>query len=194
MASEFIYLDHAAATPVDARVLAAMQPYLSDEFYNPSSPYAPAVLVRREYEAAKARLAATFGAKGDEITITAGATESINLAVTSVNGHVVTSAIEHPAVLEAAKLRSHTLVQPTDKGIVTPEAVADAITKHTELISIQLANNEIGTIQPIRAIAAVVEAERNRRSIAHETTPLYFHCDASQGFCHIDVQPRRAGH
>ena len=87
------YLDHAAATPIDERVLAAMQPYFSEFFFNPSSPYAPAINVRRDYEDAKSRLAVTIGARGDEIVITAGATESINLAFSVAAGHVVVSAI-----------------------------------------------------------------------------------------------------
>jgi len=178
---------------MDERVAAAMQPYFSELFFNPSSPYAPAVEVRRAYEAAKARLAATFGAKGDEVIITAGATESINLAFWSVAGHVVTSAIEHPAVLEAAKLKPHTIVAATPKGIITPEAVAEAITPKTQLVSVQLANNEIGTVQPIRAIAEVVETERIRRRDEGDKTPLYFHCDASQGFGQIDVHTARLG-
>ena len=102
MSEEMIYLDHAAATPLDKRVLAAMQSYFEDRFFNPSSPYAPALTVRREYEAAKHALASTFGAKGDELVITAGATESINLALGSIGGHIVTASIEHHAVLAAA--------------------------------------------------------------------------------------------
>jgi len=75
-----IYLDHAAATPLDSAVLAAMQPYFTEKFYNPSSPYAPAVAVRREYESAKSAIAAVIGARSGELIMTAGATESINLA------------------------------------------------------------------------------------------------------------------
>ena len=103
MDTEAIYLDHAAATPLDPKVLHAMQPYFSDAFYNPSAPYAPAIAVRREYEAAKQIIAQCIGAKGDDIIITAGATESINLAFAAVDGHVITSSIEHHAVLAAAR-------------------------------------------------------------------------------------------
>jgi len=187
------YLDHAAATPVDERVLVAQEPYFSRAFFNPSSPYAPAIAVRREYEAAKSRLAATIGAKGDELIITAGATESINLAFGSVSGHVVTSSIEHHAVLKAAELHDFTLVKPNQKGTITAEAVEAAITAHTELVSIQLANNEIGTIQPIREIAVVIDAEKTRRKEAGEAKPIYFHCDASQGFGQVDVNVARLG-
>ncbi len=193
MSAQIYYLDHAAATPVDERVLRAMMPFFSESFYNPSSPYAPAVQVRRDYDDAKSRLAATFGGRGDEIVITAGATESINLAFSSVNGHVITSAIEHDAVLAAATRHDHTLVTPTEKGIIPPESVAEALTPQTELVSIQLANNEIGTIQPVRAIAQIVEIERSRRKDAGELTPIYLHCDASQGFGQIDVNISRLG-
>ena len=193
MTTKLHYLDHAAATPVDEKVLAAMRPYQSDLFYNPSSPYAPAVTVRRDYEAAKARLAQTFGARGDEIVITAGATESINLAFASVQGHAVTSAIEHDAVLAAARLHDHTLVAPTDKGMVTAESVRSCLHETTELVSIQLANNEVGTVQPIRDIAEVVRAECERRADSGDTRPIYLHCDASQGFGQIDVNVARLG-
>ncbi len=193
MSLKQIYLDHAAATPMDERVLDAMRPYFDTHFYNPSSPYAPAVQVRHEYEEAKALLAGTFGAKGDEIVITAGATESINLALSGVTGHVVSSAIEHHAVLAAVGRHEHTLVAPTEKGIITPEAIAAAITPNTEIVTIQLANNEIGTIQPLRDIATIIETERNRRAEAGESTPLHFHTDASQGFGQIDVHIARLG-
>lgn len=187
------YLDHAAATPIDERVLAVMQPYFAKEFYNPSSPYAPAIAVRRDYEAAKSRLAATIGAKGDELVITAGATESINLAFGSVTGHVVTSSIEHHAVLKAAESHQNTLIHPASNGTITAEAVQAAITPETELVSIQLANNEIGTIQPIRDIAMIVDDEKARRKEAGDARPIYFHCDASQGFGQIDVNVARLG-
>ncbi|MDQ5932011.1 MAG: cysteine desulfurase, partial [Patescibacteria group bacterium] len=187
------YLDHAAATPVDKRVLEAMKPYLTDFFYNPSSPYAPAVQVRREYEEAKSRIAHTFGGRGDEVIMTAGATESINLAFGGISGHVVTSAIEHDAVLAAAARLEHTLVEPTSKGIISAEAVAQTLRPDTELVSIQLANNEIGTIQPLRDIATIILTERQRRKDAGEKRPIWLHCDASQGFGQIDVNVARLG-
>lgn len=188
-----IYLDHAAATPLDERVLAAMQPYFSELFFNPSSPYAPAVNVRREYEAAKDRIAQAIGGKGNDITITAGATESINIIFSSVEGHVVTSTIEHHAVLEAAKLHDHTLVTPNEKGMVSADAVRAAIRADTELVSIHLANNELGTIQPLRDIASAVRAERQRRADVGDARPIYFHSDGSQGLGQVDVHVARLG-
>lgn len=193
MTDSVIYLDHAAATPLDPRVFAAMTSYFSDQFYNPSSPYAPALQVRRDYEDAKARLAQTFGAKGDELIMTAGATESINLAFGAVTGHVVTVAIEHHAVLAAARQHDHTLVAVDMHGLIGAEAVAKAIRPDTELVSIALANNELGTIQPLREIATVIRQEREARLARGDTRPIYLHSDASQGVGQLDVHVARLG-
>lgn len=193
MTDEVIYLDHAAATPLDPRVFSAMQPYFTDFFYNPSSPYSTALEVRRSYEAAKQMLAQTIGAKGDELIITAGATESINLAFASVGGHIITAAIEHHAVLEAAKRHDHTIITTDGKGYVHPDTVAQAIRPDTRLISIALANNELGTIQSLRDIASLIQHEREKRLLDNNMTPLYFHSDASQGMGQVDVHVARLG-
>ncbi len=193
MTTNYIYLDHAAATPMDERVLEVMQPFFSESFFNPSSPYAPAIDVRRAYETAKARIAHCLGAKGDELVMTAGATESINLMFGSVAGHVVTTAIEHQAVLEAAKTHEHTLVEVNERGRVDPEAVRAAIRPDTTLVSVALANNELGTIQPLRAIAEICEAIRRERREAGVATPLILHTDASQGVGQIDINVARLG-
>ncbi len=187
------YLDHAAATPVANFVVAAMQPYLTDQFYNPSSPYAPAIRVRHDYETAKAEIAAVLGVKPDELVMTAGATESINLIITSVSGHVVTSSIEHQAVLAAAATHEHTFVQPDANGSINPESITQALRPDTVLVSIALANNELGTIQSLKDIAMALEAERERRRIAHEPMPLYFHTDASQCAGLLDLHVSRLG-
>ena len=194
MSDEVIYLDHAAATPLDKRVLASMQPYFVELFYNPSSPYAPALQVRRGYESAKHTIAQVIGGKPDELVMTAGATESINLAFGSVSGHVVTANIEHHAVLEAAqRANSHTIISSDEKGIVTAGAVKNAICADTQLVSIALANNELGTIQPLRDIAAVIQREREARLESGNTTPIYLHSDASQGVGQIDIHVARLG-
>lgn len=188
-----IYLDHAAATPMDPKVLAAMQPYFFDDFYNPSAPYAPAITTRRAYEAAKDTIARTIGVKGDEIVMTAGATESINLAFFSIGGHIVTANVEHHAVLEAAKQFEYTLVSADERGLVSASAIKDAIRADTRLVSIALANNELGTIQPIRDIAEVVRTERETRLARGDHTPIYLHSDASQGVGQLDVNVARLG-
>lgn len=193
MNSDIIYLDHAAATPVDAKVQAAMEPFFSDSFYNPSAPYAPAIAVRREYEAAKQTIARSIGAKADDLVMTAGATESINLAFASVNGHVVTANIEHHAVLRAAELHEYTLVEADAKGVVSADKIKAAIRPSTQLVSIALANNELGTIQPLRDIAEVIQQIRSERLARGDYTPLYLHTDASQGIGQLDVNVARLG-
>lgn len=193
MNDEVIYLDHAAATPLDAKVLAAMQPYFSDNFYNPSAPYAPAVAVRQQYGDAKQLIGQAIGGRGDEIVITAGATESINLAFNSVSGHIVTANVEHHAVLEAAKKFDHTIVEADQRGLVSADSIRQALRPDTRLVSIALANNELGTIQPLRDIAQVVKAERDARLAKGDHTPVYLHSDASQGVGQLDVNVARLG-
>jgi len=188
-----IYLDHAAATPMEPKVLAAMQPYFFDDFFNPSAPYAPAIIVRRAYEAAKSSLARSIGGKGDEIVMTAGATESINLAFYSIGGHIVTANIEHHAVLEAAKQLDHTLVEADVRGMVSSDSIKQAIRPDTRLVSVALANNELGTIQPLRDIGEVVRKERDARLARGDHTPIYLHSDASQGVGQLDVNVARLG-
>lgn len=193
MNNKLIYLDHAAATPLDERVLEVMLPYFSEFFYNPSSPYVQALTVRRDYEAAKQKLAQTFGAKADEIVITAGATESINLAFNSIGGHIITANIEHDSVLKAVKKHEHTIIASDGRGLVASEAVKKAIRPDTRLISIALANNEIGTVQPLRDIATIIRNERQRRLTAGDKTPIYLHSDASQGVGQLDIHVSRLG-
>lgn len=193
MSSDIIYFDHAAATPLDPRVLAAMQPFFSDIFFNPSSPYAPAIAVRRAYEDAKATAASVIGVKADELVMTAGATESINLAFSSLTGHKIVPAIEHHAVLEAAKRSAHTIVPVEASGRVAVPALAAALTDQTVLVSVALANNELGTVQPLRDIAELVRQTREYRRRAGNPTPLYLHTDASQGVGQLDISVARLG-
>lgn len=191
-----VYLDYAAATPLDQDVLAAMQPYFSDAFYNPSSPYAPAVAVRREYEAAKGLIAATIGARPGELVMTAGATESINLAFgsnSSGRGHVIATTIEHQSVLAAAARGEHTLVEVDKNGRVDPTKIRDAVRPDTWLISVALANNEVGTIQPLSKIAEIIKTIRTERLNDGNATPLYLHSDASQGAGQLDLHVGRLG-
>lgn len=193
MKDEIIYLDHAAATPMDARVVSAMQPYFSDDFFNPSSAYLPAVIVRRKYEEAKHTIAKLIGAKPGEIIITAGATESINLAFSSVNGHVVVPNIEHHAVINCAKRFDYTMVESDKRGFISVDAIKNAINPNTQFVSIALANNELGTIQPIRDIAEVIRLEREKRLISGDKTQIFLHCDASQGAGQLDINVARLG-
>jgi cysteine desulfurase len=193
---EMIYLDYAAATPLDSRVVAAMMPYFSDKFYNPSSPYEPARQVRRDIDTARATLASALGVKPDEVTMTAGATESINMAIQGVmagGGHVVSNEIEHPAVLNVVRKYDHTLVKPTDKGVITAEAIRVALRDDTRLVSVAIANNELGTIQPLRDITRAIDQARAARRARGSTTPLYIHSDASQGAGVLSLNVARLG-
>lgn len=189
-----IYLDHAAATPMDPLVIEAMQPYFSEKFFNPSSPYAPAVAVKRDYREAKSRIARVLGVGADELVMTAGATESINLAFTAVGGVSLISAIEHSSVINSAKARSDVrLIPPMKNGRIDSQAVKKLLTPDVSFISIALANHELGYIQPVEEIAEVVRAERLRRQENGESTPLMFHTDASQTAALMDVKIKRLG-
>ncbi|QHU93424.1 aminotransferase class V-fold PLP-dependent enzyme [Candidatus Saccharibacteria bacterium oral taxon 488] len=189
-----IYLDHAAATPMDPLVVEAMQPYFSEKFFNPSSPYAPAVTVKRDYREAKSRIARVLGVGADELVMTAGATESINLAFTAAGGVSLISAIEHSSVINSAKARSEVrFIPPTNNGRIDPQTVKTLLTPDVSFMSIALANHELGYIQPIEEIAEVVRLERVRRQEHGESTPLMFHTDASQTTALMDVKIKRLG-
>jgi cysteine desulfurase len=194
---DVIYLDYAAATPIDKRVLAAMQPYFSEKFYNPSAAYSAAREVRAEYEDARHRIAQVIGARPAEVILTAGATESINLAFHFAGSDpakkVVTTAIEHPAALECAKACAGVIL-PVDKhGRVDLDELGQAISDGTQLISIGYANNEIGTVQPLKEIAEIVAKVRQERARRGVKTPLLFHTDASQAAGLLDLNVARLG-
>lgn len=178
-----IYLDHAAATPIDERVLEAMMPYLTGKFANPSAAYSAARKVREDIEDARSRIAALMGAKPGNIVFTAGATEANNLALRTVSedAHVIASSIEHESVRACVeKMDSHTLLPVDGQGVVNAGDLERAIRPETELVTIALANGEIGVIQPVRELARAVQAERSRRLQNAETRPIFFHTDASQ--------------
>lgn len=194
MNRDYIYLDHAAATPMDPLVVEAMLPYFSEKFFNPSSPYAPAVFVKREYQQAKSRLARCLGVMADELVMTAGATESVNLAFGAANGISLISSIEHDSVINSAKARSEVkLIQPMKNGRIDPQSVKKMLTPDVGFVSIALVNHELGYIQPIEEIAEIIKTERLRRQDTGESTPLVFHTDASQAAALIDVKIKRLG-
>ena len=188
-----VYLDYAAATPVDPEVVEAMLPYLTERFYNPSAPYALSRAVRDDVERARGTVARLVGARPDNVVFTAGATEANNLAFAAVDGHVVVDAIEHESVLACASTHARRTVRVGADGIVDPEAVARAIRSDTELVSVELANGELGCVQPVREISRVVAAERARRLEAGERTPIYLHTDASQAAGALSVNVSSLG-
>ncbi len=194
-----IYLDHAAATPVNRSALAAMLPYFDKQFFNPSAPYLPAKHVREDYQSAKAAIAHAIGAKGTDLVITAGATESINLAFTVVAGldpttpHLLTLATEHAAVLSAAKPYGHELIKVDHTGLIDLVDFRAKLTDDIVLVSVSLANNELGTVQPLAEIAGIIRLTRQDRLARGITTPLYLHSDASQALSLLDINVSRLG-
>lgn len=191
-----IYLDHAAATPLSQKAFNAMQLYFSEQFFNPSAAYLPAVEVRHAYEKAKDDIAHVIGAKGVDLVMTSGATESINLAFSLVgpDAEVITSTVEHPAVRENAKrVELAHEVKVNSVGRVDLDDFRVKLSPRTQFVSICLVSSELGTIQPISDIARIIAEERQRRAMNGETTPLYFHCDASQGIGQLEVKINRLG-
>ncbi|MCZ6807528.1 MAG: cysteine desulfurase family protein [Deltaproteobacteria bacterium] len=192
MSSLPIYMDHHATTPVDDRVLAAMIPHFHERFGNAaSSAHVYGKAARDAVEESRARVAALLDCKLEELIFTSGATESDNLAIVGAararearGNHIVTVRTEHKAVLDtcAALARQGwrvTFLEVDESGMVPVEAVASAITKDTVLVSVMLANNEVGVLQDIAAIGA----------LAHEHDIL-FHCDAAQGLGYVPFSVR----
>lgn len=189
-----IYLDYASTTPVHPRVLEAVEPYLRQEFGNPSNLYALGRRAGDALERARAQVAAILGSHEDEIVFTGGGSESDNLALKGVamaaprRRHLVTTTIEHSAVLGAARdLQEHwgvevTYVPVDERGIVDPAAVVAALRPDTYLVSVMLANNEIGTIQPVAEIA---------RACRVRGVPV--HTDAVQAAGLLDLNVDRLG-
>ena len=162
----FIYLDYNATTPIDPLVAEAMAPFLSSGYGNPSSIHVEGRRAKLALEGARERVARCLGCNSGEVVFTSGGTESNNLAIRGLveargGGHVITSAVEHPAILEVVigleiEGRIALTIVGVDKfGRVDPGAVAAALRNDTVLVSLMLANNEVGTLQPVREVAAL---------------------------------------
>jgi cysteine desulfurase len=189
-----IYLDYNSTTPVDPRVLAAMLPYLAENFGNANSIHSSGQRARAAVDAARQAVAELLGAKAAEIVFTCGGTEADNLAIFGIvnpcdqpRKHVVTTAIEHHAVLNTAQALEKqgvdvTYVPVSREGIVDPGDIREAIRPETVLLSVMLANNEIGTIQPIEEIGRIAAEE-----------DVYFHCDAVQAAGKMAIDVRKLG-
>ncbi len=193
-----IYLDYAAATPVSPEVRSAMEPYFSQEFYNPSATYLAARHVRQHTEEARHIVAQTLGAKPPEIIFTAGATEANNLAIQGIihqfpNGEVLISAIEHESIREPAKLFNHKKLPVNANATLSLDKLSGLISDKTVLISVMLVNNELGTIQPLREIASLIKTVRAERQSAKNPMPLYLHTDAAQAGNYLDLHVSRLG-
>jgi cysteine desulfurase len=196
--SQPVYLDFAAATPVDSAALKSMEPYFAEQFYNPSAIYQPARNVRATVEKARGQVASVLGSKDQEIIFTAGGTEANNLAIKGVmdqfsDGHMIVSAIEHESVLEPARQYDMSVAQVSNKGLTDAENVKSLIRDETVLISVMYANNEIGTVQPIKALSELVNGVRTQRKASGNKNPLYLHTDACQASNYLDLQVTRLG-
>lgn len=187
-----IYLDHAAATPVDPRVFKAMEPYFLHDFFNPSAAYLPAKKVAADYEAAKAVIAHAIGAKVSDLVITAGATEANNLAFANISSslYLIT---EHDSVRKVAEKHGGVPIAVDKNGRIDMADLKSKITDATELISVSLVNNELGTIQPLAEIASLIREIRFDRLSRGIKTPLYLHSDASQALNLLDINVARLG-
>ena len=189
-----IYLDYNASTPIDPAVASVMRPFLEDHYGNPSSGHWAATTARSALETARGQVAALLGCHNDEIVFTSGGSEANNLALKGAffalrdkGDHIVTTQIEHPAIIEPCRflerLGARVAYLPVDgMGRIDPDDLRKAITPRTILVSIMHANNEVGTIQPIEDCAR----------IAHEHGVL-FHTDAAQSVGKIATNVNRLG-
>jgi cysteine desulfurase len=203
-----IYLDYAATTPVDKKVLKKMQPFFSEKFGNASSLHGFGQEVRKVVEEARKDIADFFGAKSQEIIFTSGATESNNLAIKGIvrayyakpqnkntKPHIITTSFEHHCVLDSVKsLEKEGLIEvdyvfPDKNGIILPESIEQTIRKNTILVSVMFVNNEIGTVQPIAEIGKMVSKIRKENQSEY---PL-FHTDATQAVNFFDCNAQKLG-
>ncbi len=191
-----IYLDHAATTPLDPRVLEAMLPYLADHWGNPSSLYAEAQEARKGLDGARRTVAGVLGCKPQELIFTSGGSESDNLALRGVayagrrrGNHIITSAIEHHAVLHVAERLEQegfrvTYLPVDGEGFIDLGELERAVGPETTLVSIMHVNNEVGTIEPIDEAVRVVKGKNPQAA---------FHTDAVQAIGTVDVSVDRLG-
>lgn len=188
---QYIYLDYAATTPVDPEVLASMQSFYNTEYANASSVHSMGHTARRAIDESRDTVAGILNCRSSEVVFTNGGTESVNIALLGAarakgSGHIITSTIEHAAVLDSCKQLekegySVTYISPEENGIVSVDQVMDAMQEDTILVSVMLANNEIGTLQSVKEIVTAVKTERE---------DIIIHTDACQatGAVSVDVQ------
>ena len=204
MEKRIVYLDHAAATPLEPRVKEAMLPYLGEQYGNPSAIYSIGRVAKEALDNARQAVAQVLGCTASEIIFTGSGTESDNLAIFGVakgydgrGKHVIISNFEHHAVLnpcEALQKEGYevTFLKVDHDGLITSEQLQAAIRPDTLLISIMYANNEIGTIEPIVELTRALRTwkkEHNRK----DTEPPFFHTDACQAAGYLDIGVKQLG-
>lgn len=200
ISEKVIYMDHSATTPVRPEVLDAMLPYFTADFGNPSSIYTIGQEARKAVDDARERIARILGARMSEIVFTSGGTESDNAALKGaafamrpLGNHIITTTIEHHAVLHTCyqleQLGFDVTYIPVDEhGLVDPQDIVEAIRDETILVSVMMANNEIGTIEPIAEITRKVKEEAKRRN-----RTILMHTDAVQAAGFLDIDARALG-
>lgn len=205
-----VYLDHASATPVDEKVLKVMEPFWSHDFANPSAIYIEGVKARKAVENARKDIGGILKCRANEIIFTNGATESLNLAIRGTilawekhkreKPEIITSTIEHEGVLDACRslekygMKVH-YVKPDENGIVKASEIKKLLNENTILVSIMYANNEIGTIQPIKEIARVIKLWKLEQKQKGEKESIYplFHTDAVQATNYLNLDVNSLG-
>lgn len=198
MSKRLIYLDHAAATPVERVVMDVMQPYFAEKFYNPSAIYLAARAVKQDINNARADVARVIGAKPSEIVFTAGGTEANNLAIAGImrqypKADCIVLSTEHESVHQVVGLFAHKEAPVDSQGIVDLQSLAKIIGPKTVLVSVAYANSEIGAIQPLADISKLLNQIRQKRKKQGNILPLYLHTDASQAACYLDMHVHKLG-
>lgn len=198
-----IYLDHAAATPIDSEVLNTMHEASEALWANASSLHSEGELAKAALQNARIQIAKILHCKADEIYFTSGGTEAANIAIDGVvmkakarisNPHIIVSTIEHPAILEKVKAISKwgvevSFVSPDEEGLIKPESVERELRKETVLVILMHANNEIGTIEPVQKVSKILKNYREKEGGEYP----YFLIDASQSACYEDISIERLG-
>lgn len=219
-----IYLDYAATTPVDPRVKKAMEPYWSKEFGNPSSLHRMGVAAKKALEESRKSITDILHCRPSDIVFTGGGTEAINLGIIGFSranaqfgkparttarpddpvgrvqsgGHMITTRIEHHAVLHSVDVLRRegfdvTTIGVSKDGVVDPKEIEHVIRPDTILVSVMYANNEIGTVQPIAEIGKIIREVRRKRIAEKNKTPLYFFTDACQAAGTLDLNVEKLG-
>ncbi len=193
-----IYLDNAAATPVDKKVLNAMMPFFSDTFQNPSALYKGAREAKSALDSARSSVAQTLGARSGEIIFTAGGSESVNLAISGVmnkfpKNKVIITAIEHDAVINSADKYNSIKINVDKNGLINLASLAESITDDTVLVSVMFVNNEVGSIQPLQEISKIIANVKMERKKVANNLPIYFHTDACQAPMYLDCNVNSLG-
>lgn len=193
-----IYLDYAAATAVDSKVLSVMQPYFSNLFYNPSADYQAARNVKKELQAARIKIAYWLGVKDNEIIFTAGGTEANNLAIRGVmqqypGSKVLISSIEHDSILQPSYEYSFEEIGIKTDGRIDLDDLKSKLDDSVSLVSVMYVNNEIGVIEPLKKIAQIITTIRSDRKLRGIKLPLWLHSDGCQASNYLDLHVNRLG-